>query len=499
MTITCADRTQCAAYAAVALLLASLLNVTAHAHSVDEKLLNVLLTNGTITKAQHKELLAELKIEHDVDEGHPQQDAEPGLTVIDSTQQPKSIREENLDEKIKLEVAQQLKDASPIKASHGSKGFRFETQDGNWQTNLQWRGQLRYTNPSGGDPRQLSAFDDDSQSTFEARRLRMKIGGHGFHPWLQYYFEVDLQPRLEADDTSSSPSVRVIDWRADIAKWDWGVIRVGQWKIDYNRERVDPSGRQQFVERSIVNRVFTVDRQVGIQLRGHAFKNTSADLRWYAGVFTGEGRAGRGTDENLMYVGRIQWNFFGRDVALGQTDFEYTELPSAALGFGAASTKGSCTRWSSSGCGNLDGFTKAADAIADQFKVEQAAQDFAFKWQGLSIQQEMHHKEITDRLTGIKSRLTGGFVQSGYFFHNLNPSFPKPLELALRYAYVEEPNAQDLTLDNERRELTLAANWFFAGHSNKLTFDISRLRLEDDFIGRKESESRARLQWDVSF
>ncbi len=69
----------------------------------------------------------------------------------------------------------------------------------------------------------------------------------------------------------------------------------------------------------------------------------------------------------------------------------------------------------------------------------------------------------------------------------------------MRYAYVEEPNATDLTFDNERRELTLGANWFFQGHNNKLTVDFSRLRLKDDFIGRKESESRARLQWDISF
>ncbi|MFK7914404.1 MAG: porin [Pseudomonadales bacterium] len=457
------------------------------AHSVDEELLKVLLGNGAINQQQHDSLLSQL--DHD--------DADAPAPV--SAPASAAIPVEVLDQKIALEVAEQVEAATPVKASHGSKGFRLETADGNWQTNLQWRGQFRYTNPSSGDPRQLSAFNDDSQSTFEARRLRMKIGGHGFQPWLKYYFEVDLQPSRDTDDGSSSSSARVIDWRADIAKWDWGGIRLGQWKIDYNRERVDSSGRQQFVERSIVNRVFTVDRQVGVQLRGHAFKNTAADLRWYLGAFTGEGRGVRGTDDNLMYIGRLQWNMLGRDVALRQTDVEYTELPSASLGFAAATTQGSCTRWSSSGCGNLDGFARAGDATADQFKIEQAAQDFAFKWRGWSIQQELHHKEVTDRLAGVTSRLTGGYLQSGYFFHNMFPSFPEPLELALRYAYVEEPNATDLNFDNERTELTLAANWFFAGHNNKITFDISRLTLDDDFFGRNESENRARLQWDVSF
>lgn len=485
--------------ALVATLIALAISGSVLAHSVDKKLLDILLSNGSITKEQHQELVADLDHEHGATQVVDAAPATPS-TPPQGTVEAGMIPIEYLDEKIKLEVAEQVESASPIKASHGSKGFRFETADGNWQTNLQWRGQLRFTNPSSGDPRQLGAFNDDDQSTFEARRLRMKIGGHGFQPWLKYYFEVDLQPSRDTDDSSSSSSARVIDWRVDVAKWDWGGIRVGQWKIDYNRERVDSSGRQQFVERSIINRVFTIDRQVGVQLRGRAFKNTAADMHWYLGAFTGEGRGVRGTDNNLLYAGRLQWNMLGgRDVALRQTDVEYTELPTASLAFAASTTEGSCTRWSSSGCGNLDGFTRAGDALADQFKIEQAVQDFAFKYRGLSIQQELHYKEITDRATDERSRLRGGYLQSGYFFHNMFPSFPKPLELALRYAYLEEPNAVDLSLDNDRSEITFAANWFFAGHNNKLTFDISRLRLDDGLFNRDESESRARLQWDVSF
>jgi len=483
------------ACATVALLLLA----PVQARPVDEDLLNILLSNGSITEAQHKALVAKLN-----DEDLPETPAttEPASEAAAAESEEEiivSVLDPEIELEIEKQVAAQIDAATPIKSSHTGKGFRFETADGNWQTNLQWRAQLRYTNPTTGDPRQVSNFNDDNQSTFEARRLRMKIGGHGYQPWLKYYFEVDLQPTRDTDDSSSSASARVIDWRIDVAKWDWGGIRVGQWKIDYNRERVDSSGRQQFVERSIVNRVFTVDRQVGVQLRGHAFKDTRADLRWYVGAFTGEGRGVRNTDNNLMYVGRLQWNFLGRDLGLRQTDVEFTELPTASLAFGASTTIGSCTRWSSSGCGNLDGFTSPANAVSDQFKVEQAVQEFAYKWRGLSVQQELHHKEITDRLAGTKSRLTGGYVQAGYFFHNLFPAIPEPLEFALRYAYLEEPNRDDLTFDNERQEVTFAANWFFRGHNNKLTFDVSRLRLEDDFLNQNEAESRARLQWDISF
>ncbi len=389
-----------------------------------------------------------------------------------------------------------------IRSSHGTKGFRLESQDGNFQTNLQWRAQMRVTSPYRSDPRQTEDFDTD-EVTAEGRRLRMKIGGHGYRPWLKYYFEVDLQPTRSLDSSSSNASARVIDWRIDVAKNKAFGIRVGQWKIDYNRERVDSSGRQQFVERSIVNRVFTVDRQVGLGFRGHLFEGTGADLRYYAGAFTGEGRGVSNDDDNLMYVGRLQWNFLGRDLALRQTDVERTEKPTGSFAIGAASHIGRATRWSSSGGGNLDGFDSVGDAAEGQYQVNQAVAEFAFKYRGFSTQNEFHWKDIEDRRLdtgqpGADSELRGYYTQFGYFFNEIYSWVPEELELAVRYARLEEPNENNFALENEREEYTIGANWFFAGHNNKLTLDYSYLTI-DDPSAQDESGSRVRLQWDISF
>ena len=221
------------------------------------------------------------------------------------------------------------------------------------------------------------------------------------------------------------------------------------------------------MERSIVNRIFTIDRQVGVQLKGRLFEGTPADLRYWGGVFTGEGRGVRNNDDSMMYMGRVQWNFLGRDLEWKQTDVEYTELPTGSLAFAAATNKGSCTRWSSSGCGNLDGFASAASAAPGQFEVDQMVQEFAFKWRGFSLQQEYHWKTVEDNLARTENDFTGGYVQTGYFFHNLFSFVPRPLELAFRYAFVEEPNRFDRTMDNEREEFSFGANWFIAGHNNK--------------------------------
>lgn len=473
------------------LVILTLSTLLINAQAADRALLDVLLENGVIDHKQYEHLLQKSSLQY--------QDLFSEEGVSNQSTSEHQSASEHMDSKIESAVAEAIKSELPVKVSRGKKGFRFETRDGNWQTNLQWRAQFRYTDPSSGDPRQLSKFNDEDQSTLEARRLRMKIGGHGYQPWLKYYFEVDLQPSRDVDDDSSKASARVIDYRLDVDKWDWGGFRVGQWKVDYNRERVDSSGRQQFVERSIVNRIFTVDRQLGVQLRGHAFKDTHADMKYYLGVFNGEGRGVRNSDDNMLYVGRLQWNFLGRDLALRQTDVEYTQLPTASLAIAGATTQGPCTRWSSSGCGNLGGFASPSTAVHDQYEIDQYVQELAFKWKGFSLQQEWHHKTITDTLTDEEYDLTGGYLQSGYFFHHLISAIPESLEFAARYAFVEEPNKENLAIDNDRQEITLAANWFFKGHNNKLTLDWSHLSLDDNRLNDKESESRIRLQWDVSF
>ena len=398
-----------------------------------------------------------------------------------------------------------MDDAFPVKASYTSKGFKLRSADGNFETNLAWRAQLRFTTPTTGDPRQLGNFNDNSQNTFEGRRLRMKIGGHAYRPWLKYYFEVDLQPTRDVDDDAPDAGTRVIDWRADIAKFDYATLRVGQWKINYNRERVDSSGKQQFVERSIANRVFTIDRQVGAQLTGRLFKETPVDMTYWAGVYTGEGRGVANDDNNLMTMANLQWNVFGRELKWQQTDVEFTEKPTAAISLATASNTGRCTRWSSSGCGNLDGFASAKTAANGQYDISQWTQGSAFKYRGFSWQQEYHNKEVKDNNTGITHELDGGYAQAGYFFHNIVPAIPKELEFAARYSWVNEPNRNTLSIENKRKEYTLAANWFFfgAGHNNKLTADFSRLTLDDPtenpLLGLDSSENRFRLQWDVTF
>lgn len=69
------------------------------------------------------------------------------------------------------------------------------------------------------------------------------------------------------------------------------------------------------------------------------------------------------------------------------------------------------------------------------------------------------------------------------------------MEIAARYAnYV--PDKQ--TIQNNEDELSIATNWFFKGHKNKLTLEFSWFDYET-IEGTVDSTSRFRVQWDVSF
>ncbi|MDI1231669.1 MAG: porin [Methylobacter sp.] len=376
----------------------------------------------------------------------------------------------------------------PATVSYGDKGFELKTKDGKFAMQIQNRLQFRYANPFDSDPRSLADMDRD-QSSFMVRRARFKVGGHAYWPWLKYYMQYDW----------SQPVLR--DFYLDVSKYSWAQLRLGRGKVLWNDERVTSSGKQQFANRSIINDIFTVDRQQGAQVFGRVFPGKWYDFSYAAGVFSGLGVGERNNDDdNMMYSGRLQWNLLGEELAFSQSDTEFHEKPAASLAFAAATNTSKCTSFEtdSNSCRALPGFVVGK---AGQFRVNQMMEEFRFKWQGFSLQNEFHWKQVEDTLKteadpARNTDLLGAYVQAGYFPHALVQAVPKQLEFAVRYAFVD-PNAD--RSNDLQQEVSAAINWFFTGHANKLTFEISHLRVEDPVRLIAQSEERARMQWDVSF
>ena len=371
-------------------------------------------------------------------------------------------------------------DADRPHVTYGNKGWQFSTTDGKYMLQFQSRLQFRYAVPFDTDPITYDDHLDADQQILRINRARLKIGGNVYEKWLKYYWEYELA------------ASNLLDFRLMVEKYPWLKLKVGQWKAQYSRERIISSGKQQMAERSIVNRAFTIDRQQGISFYGHLQGGGLADFNYWFSILTGMGRGERENDDMyLMYMTRLQWNFLKRQVKFSGSDVEYSEDPAGTLTFAAVTNRSPYTRFSTSGGGQLPGFE---DGVAGQYRVNQCLVETAFKYRGLSWQQELHWKEIKDKVNNSTTILLGTYVQLGYFFHYLWSTIPKPLEAAFRHT-VYNPDKSEW--ENIQREFSFAFNWFFKDHLNKLTAEMSYLKFEKD-VAEERDGFRLRLQWDIS-
>lgn len=403
----------------------------------------------------------------------------------DSTTQVKTeeIKPVQAAEEKKSDKAESKSQDRFANVSYGKNGFEFRTDNDKFSLAIQNRIQVRYADPFDSDPRSVSDLERD-ESSFMIRRARTKLKGHAYWPWLQYYLQYDW----------SQPVLRDLSLTMD--KFKWAKLWVGRGKVFYNDERVSSSGNQQFANRSIINDIFTVDRQQGAQIFGNLFPGSWHDISYYTGVFTGLGVGERSNDDDrMMYSGRLQWNALGGEMPFSQSDIEFHEKPALNFAFAAATNRSKCTAFEtdSRSCRDLPGFSPGQDG---QYRINQMLEEVRFKWQGFSVQHEMHWKEVVDTRKersdpARKTNLMGGLVQAGYFPHYIFPIIPKNLELAGRYAFVD-PNV-NFNNDDLQQEASGIMTYFFNGHLNKVNFQVSHLTVGD------KSNQRYWLQWDFSF
>ena len=359
------------------------------------------------------------------------------------------------------------------------KGFEFHFDKDSYMFYIDFRGQFRAAYPAYNFPTSEDDFSDDDMN-IGISRARIKFGGYVGNPAYNFYLEQDVR------------GGNLLDFRAQIEKYSFLKFRVGQWKARYSRERIISSGKQTGLERSLINRVFTIDRQQGVGLYGNLDGGGAANFNYWAEVLTGSGRGGAiGDDDNLMYMLRLQWNPNGKELGFSGSDLKFHEKFVSSVSVAAVTNTSPYTRFSTSGGGQLYGYEAGVDG---QYKVDQLMFGTAFKYRGLSWQQELHYKNIDDNVNLEETLLMGNYFQVGYFFHYLIDKFPKPLEVFARQAFFDP----DINVASDiNYEYTFGLNWFFKGHKNKLTIDYSYLDY-NQFNIEDNTDHMVRIQWDVS-
>ena len=174
-------------------------------------------------------------------------------------------------------------------------------------------------------------FDNDftlTQADARVKRLRLRFDGYIYSPKLVYSIQLGFTHYDSEDLPNGSKNIirDAIVYYVPNAVWNIGF---GQTKIKANRARINSSSALQFVDRSIVNSKFNIDRDFGFfgeinPLRGDGF-NISAK----ASVTSGEGRNwGTSKKGGLASTGRREFYPLGRFKAKGEIVegcYEYDE------------------------------------------------------------------------------------------------------------------------------------------------------------------------------
>ncbi|MFZ8804119.1 MAG: porin, partial [Candidatus Calescibacterium sp.] len=109
---------------------------------------------------------------------------------------------------------------------------------------------------------------------FSIRRARLITDGFFLRKETKYYLQLTLE----------GGSVSLRDLYIDSSYDMWGV-RLGQWKVPYNRENINSSSRLELVDRSMINEFFYLGRDIGID-----FMVGPKNYRLHLATFTGAGR-----------------------------------------------------------------------------------------------------------------------------------------------------------------------------------------------------------------
>ena len=342
------------------------------------------------------------------------------------------------------------------------KGLSFQTEDGSSLVKMSFRAQSLFTYDNNFD-----GSNEDIRAM--VRRMRLKFGGHLHDPKFEYKLEIGFSNRdignrrdeLQVNNASKMVLDAVLKYHVAKGHTIW----FGQTKLPGNRERVISSQALQFVDRSLVNSRFNIDRDFGVQY--HIKKEiASIPVRIAAAISTGEGRNITASNVGgLCYTGRLEFYPFGNFAKKGDyfgSDLAREEKPKLAIG-----TTYSVNKQTNRTGGQLGSFQTMTDSLGNVNPLTADLNtffiDLMFKYEGWSIMSEYANRTVSneDYAFIIGNGIVG---QIGYLFDN-------NFEIAARLTNVQAgTKSSNLTNTNE---YTLCLSKYIVGHKVKWQTDIS--------------------------
>ncbi len=326
------------------------------------------------------------------------------------------------------------------------------------------------------------------------RRSRLKFDGFAYSPKLKYKIELGLSNRDQSGAsgfTSNAPRY-ILD---AVVMWNFYEnfeLWVGQTKLPGNIERVISSANLQQVDRSLLNSRFTIDRDMGIQLRHHFVLSKNFLVREKLAISQGEGR--NITSGNLgghQYTARIELLPFGKFNGKGDysgSDQKREKTPKLMLAATYDMNKNAVKNRSNQGDYMVNDLGFYETDINTFFL------DTMFKYRGFSLMGEYAHRTADSPIalnsdgteTGDRVQIGNGLnVQTGYLF-------PSNWEVSGRYTNIKLDG--NITGKNPEKQYTLGLSKYIVGHKLKVQTDLSYLSVTNGI-----DELMYRLQLELHF
>ena len=312
-------------------------------------------------------------------------------------------------------------------------------------------------------------FDNDWTLTgtdARVKRLRLRFDGYIYSPKLVY----SIQLGFTGYDAEPLPNGNMNIVRDAIVYYVpsevWN-IGFGQTKIKANRARINSSSALQFVDRSIVNSQFNLDRDFGFFGEYNPLRGDGFNLAAKASITSGEGRNwGSSSNGGFAYTGRVEFYPLGRFKAKGEViegNYEYEECVKMLLA-GAYSYNDRTARLDGQrGALMPGGALRSMSAYFVDFILEYRGWAFYTDFMGRSCDRPLFDEDPAAYVyTG-----QGLNIQTSYLFN-------RKWEIALRNSTLfPSEEIQPLAGYHNRNQTMLGITRYIIGHSLKVQADLS--------------------------
>ncbi|MDG1040295.1 MAG: porin [Polaribacter sp.] len=367
--------------------------------------------------------------------------------------------------------------------------FNLKGEDNSWSMKIGARMQFLATSSWDSEDNGVS----NVKTSMLVRRARLKFSGFAFSPKLEYKLELGLSNKdIGGASIYTNDAPRYI--LDAVVKWNFHenfVLWVGQTKLPGNRERVISSANMQLVDRSLLNKRFNIDRDMGIQLRHHFNISDNFIVKEAFSIAQGEGRnVTTGNLGGFQYTARVELlpfgNFTGKGDYVGgdlkrEENLKWAFAASYDLNNNAVKNRSN------------QGSYMTNDVGFYQTNVSTLFVDTMLKYKGFSFMGEYALRDAADPLAkNSDNSLTGDKVQTGNSLNLMSGYlFKNNVELTGRYTNV---NYDKFLLKGAENQYTIGLSKYIAGHKLKVQSDISYL----DVVSGK-NQLMYRFQVDIHF